>query len=187
MIVAIIAVACAGTATAAVITGAQIKNGSVTSRDVKNNNLTTRDVKNRSLLRRDFKSGQLPRGATGPQGPAGPRGPAGANGTDGFGALVYPFDATTLTDGESITLFADCHAGTFPTGGDALAFDSVTGDVSNQVVVGQGFVFDPGPISWAADFNNTTQSDVDVFVDAACANANTVLFKGKQAKRFHHR
>ena len=55
---------------ARLITGKQIKNGTV----------TTKDVKNGSLLSADFKSGQLPYGAQGPIGPQGPKGDTGDTG-----------------------------------------------------------------------------------------------------------
>lgn len=72
MLVAIIAVLLAGvgTATAAkVISGKQIKDGSVTGRDVKDGSLSAGDF-----------SGSVagPRGDQGPVGPAGPPGPAGS-------------------------------------------------------------------------------------------------------------
>ncbi len=78
-----------GTATAAtVITGANIKNGSVTGADVKNSSLTGADVKNRSIGTSDLSAGVVAAlkgaaGATGPAGPAGPAGPTGAKGADG--------------------------------------------------------------------------------------------------------
>jgi hypothetical protein len=79
------------------ITGKQIKNGSVTSAD----------VKNRSLTRRDFRRGALaspgggaaipgpagaqgPAGATGPAGPEGPLGPTGPPGPAGAEGPVGP-------------------------------------------------------------------------------------------------
>lgn len=72
-------VALGGTATATLlITGKNVKNGSLTGADVKNSSLTSVDVKDASLLARDFKTGQLPAGAQGPQGVAGPKGDPGA-------------------------------------------------------------------------------------------------------------
>lgn len=70
-------VALAGSSTAAVdkvtalITGAQIKNGSVTGADVKNKSLTAADIKGRL---------RGPRGIRGPAGAAGAQGPPGAQG-----------------------------------------------------------------------------------------------------------
>src|SRR3954451_17378322 len=66
--------ALAGGATAAVL---------ITGKDVKDGSLTGADVKNHSLVRKDFKSGQLPAGARGPQGVAGPIGPIGPQGAKG--------------------------------------------------------------------------------------------------------
>jgi hypothetical protein len=65
----VVAVVCAGlpASAARLITGRDIKDGTVTSADVKNG----------SLLKADFKSGQLPAGPRGPAGPQGPVGPAG--------------------------------------------------------------------------------------------------------------
>jgi hypothetical protein len=78
---------------ARLITGKQIKNGSV----------TTADVKNRSLTRRDFRRGVLtpsgggtaipgPGGAQGPEGPPGATGPAGPQGASGV-LKILDFDA----------------------------------------------------------------------------------------------
>jgi hypothetical protein len=70
-------VALAGSSTAAVdnvtalITGAQIKNGSVTGADVKNKSLTAADIKGR------LRGPQGLRGAAGPTGAQGPQGPPG--------------------------------------------------------------------------------------------------------------
>jgi hypothetical protein len=61
----------------------------VTGKDIKDGSVTTRDVRDGSLKARDFKPGQLPAGttgatgATGPQGPQGERGPQGATGPKG--------------------------------------------------------------------------------------------------------
>jgi hypothetical protein len=80
-------VALGSSATAAVlITGKNVKNGSLTGADIKNSSLGSGDVKDGRLLAKDFKRGQLPAGpqgrpgATGAAGPAGPAGPRGATG-----------------------------------------------------------------------------------------------------------
>jgi len=75
-------VALGGTSVAAatVITGKNVKNGSLTGKDVRNSSLTGGDVKNKSLTPSDFKgSVQGPRGETGPQGATGPPGPSNPN------------------------------------------------------------------------------------------------------------
>lgn len=77
MIVAFAALclALSGTAMAArsLITGKDIKDGSVTSADIQNGSLTAKD----------FKKGQIPAGAKGAKGDPGPAGPAGAAGASG--------------------------------------------------------------------------------------------------------
>jgi hypothetical protein len=77
-------VALGGTATAAVlITGKNVKDGTLTGKDIKNNSVASADVKDRSLLAKDFKPGQLVSGAPGPVGPAGAPGEPGAKGDKG--------------------------------------------------------------------------------------------------------
>lgn len=62
-------VATGGTSYAAVmITGKDIKNGTVSSKDIRNNTVKSKDVKNGSLRAKDFRRSDLPQG---PQGPAG--------------------------------------------------------------------------------------------------------------------
>ena len=77
-----LAVGLAGSATAAkLITGSDIKNGSLTSADVKNGSLTARDL---SRATRDGLAGaEGDTGAAGPQGPAGQKGDSGAAGPQG--------------------------------------------------------------------------------------------------------
>jgi hypothetical protein len=86
LIISILAlfVALSGTSYAlTVITGKNVRDGSLTGKDVKDNSLTSGDVRNGSLRLRDFRSGELTKGATGARGPAGPAGPAGAAGAPG--------------------------------------------------------------------------------------------------------
>lgn len=89
-----------GSATAAsLVTGRQVKDGSVAGRDVAGGSLTGRDVRDRSLTGSDLDAsvrgpvgppGQVgdqgspgPSGPTGPAGPTGPPGPAGVAGPPG--------------------------------------------------------------------------------------------------------
>ncbi|MFC7358952.1 collagen-like triple helix repeat-containing protein [Nocardioides astragali] len=76
---ALIISAGAGATASLMITGKQIKDGSV----------TTKDVKNRSLKAKDFsaKAKSKLRGPAGPAGPAGPRGATGATGPAGATGL----------------------------------------------------------------------------------------------------
>jgi hypothetical protein len=72
-----------GAAAATLITGADIKNGSITNKDIKKSAVRTKHVKNGTLLSKDFKAGQLPAGAAGPQGVPGASGDKGEPGTSG--------------------------------------------------------------------------------------------------------
>jgi collagen triple helix repeat protein len=70
-------------AAARLITGKQIKDGSIRGRDVGNSSLSGSDVRDGTLTAGDFGSGQLPAGANGVQGPVGPAGPKGDTGASG--------------------------------------------------------------------------------------------------------
>ena len=99
-----------GTATAAtLITGAQIKDGSVYGRDLANGRVSGTDVRDESLTAADF-TGSL-QGPAGPTGPTGPQGPAGASG------LQYMISPLVIPAGETETWSADCPDGKKVVGG----------------------------------------------------------------------
>jgi hypothetical protein len=78
-------------AAAVLITGAQIKDGTITTVDLADSAVTGEKVKNGSLTSQDFASGTLLRGATGAtgsQGPAGLNGPTGPTGAQGLAGLI---------------------------------------------------------------------------------------------------
>src|SRR3954447_24761124 len=86
MVVAVIALVfslggASAVAASKLITGADIKQGSVTGGDIRNGSLGGADVSNKSIQAEDLASSALP--ATGPQGPAGPTGPTGPQGIKG--------------------------------------------------------------------------------------------------------
>jgi len=87
MVVACIAVVLALTGSAfaanALITGADIKNGSVTRADLSSKTLKSLKGKRGPAGRDGFTGARGPQGDTGPQGPAGPAGPAGPQGPKG--------------------------------------------------------------------------------------------------------
>lgn len=73
---------------ALMITGRNVKDGTLTGADIKNNSVTSADIRDGSLLARDFRAGQLTSATSlqpsgGPAGPQGPAGPAGAKGDQG--------------------------------------------------------------------------------------------------------
>jgi hypothetical protein len=175
-------VALGGSSYAAIkVTGKNVKNSSLTGKDIKNSSLTTSDVTNRSLLSKDFKKGQLP---------AGPRGADGAKGTNGFGLLAYPFGASNpVAPGEAGSGFVLCPNGTFPTGGDANAVDTTSGDPVGGIVTAQGIDFDPGtgnPDGYFATWENPVGSGhtVEIDADVVCANASEIRPNGKRT-HFH--
>jgi len=86
-------VAMGGTATAAsLITGAQIKNGSITADDIKAHGLTAKVIKNGSLTAATLASGvrKGEKGATGATGASGAPGANGANGAAGAAGAAGP-------------------------------------------------------------------------------------------------
>jgi Pectinesterase len=98
----------AGLALFVALGGTAIANDSVraliTGADVRNGSLTGRDVKNRSLTRADLARGVLRRGPAGPQGPAGARGPVGPAGPDLAGATHVRVrgDRTPIQNGAAL-------------------------------------------------------------------------------------
>jgi len=150
-----------------------IRNNTVRGKDVRTETLRSSDVADRSLLARDFAAGQVP---------AGPRGPAGPAGQNGFGLLTYPINGGTLANGATAAVITDRPRGTFATGGDTFARNAANNDVTNQVLISQGFNFGTGTIGWAATVTNNTGGDVTVGVEAACANADTVSIASKRPR-----
>jgi hypothetical protein len=90
VIVALVAGATSATA-ANLITGDDIKDGSITAADIKNPTIDNEDIKKGAIIKKklskavrdalDEKGAPGPQGATGPQGPQGPTGPQGPAGT----------------------------------------------------------------------------------------------------------
>ena len=124
-------VALAGSSTAAVdnvtalITGAQIKNGSVTGADVKNKSLTAADIKGRL------------RGPQGLRGPAGPAGSQGAPGPPGIQRLVSVSASKPAPMDGFDSVIATCPAGMVAVSG---GFDTDSdGAISSSKSQGTGW------------------------------------------------
>ncbi|GAA2115748.1 hypothetical protein [Nocardioides bigeumensis] len=142
-------VSSAATATAAaLITGKDVKDGSLTGKDVRDGRLSGADVKDESLTPSDVAGGALgptgpagPAGARGPTGPAGPAGltgPKGNTGPQGFtgppgttGASGLEYVVVGQSIGAVSTEFwqADCPAGKEALGG------GVSSSVVNKTIV----------------------------------------------------
>lgn len=74
-----------GATASLLITGKQIKDGTVTSRDVKNRSLKVKDLSTKAKAK--LKGATGPRGAAGPAGPQGPAGTSGLPGLPGLQGL----------------------------------------------------------------------------------------------------
>jgi Collagen triple helix repeat (20 copies) len=79
------------------LTGTDLKNGSVTGKDLKNRSVTTYDVRDGSLMAKDFKFGQLPAAAAGAQGIRGFKGDTGSTGAAGATGETGETGATGAT------------------------------------------------------------------------------------------
>lgn len=85
---ALIVSAGAGATASLMITGKQIKDGSVTTKDVKNRSLKVKDLSAKARNKLRGATGPAgPRGATGATGATGPAGPAGPTGLQGLQGL----------------------------------------------------------------------------------------------------
>lgn len=147
LVISLVALASAGTtATAASL---------VTGKDVRNGTLTGADVKNRSLRGADVARGTIPadrlttaaraslRGATGPAGTAGPQGAPGPQGVPGaFKKIVSRSATASYTGGDGIigqekTATALCEAGEQLISGGYFAPTATVGGDPQFVVTGQ--------------------------------------------------
>jgi hypothetical protein len=143
------------TATAAtLITGADVRNGS----------LTGADVRDRSLRGTDLRAGTIPanrliraaraglRGATGPAGPAGATGPAGPAGPPATSTVVTRSGTVSFTGGDgqigqTKEATVHCQAGeSFVSGGFFAPTATVAGD-PNFVVTGSTPVVGDGDVA----------------------------------------
>lgn len=105
-----------GIAAGPMITGKNVKAGSLTGRNIKKGSITATQIKDGSLLAVDFKRGQLPQGTKGDQGPAGAPGAPGAPGATNvtMRRVVANVNPTTFA-----TAAVSCNPGERATGGGA--------------------------------------------------------------------
>ncbi len=188
MVVAALAltIALGGTATAAgiLITGKQVKDGSLTGRDVKNSTVFGRDIANRSLTGLDVKDQSLtpadfsgsvqgPAGPPGPQGPQGLQGLQGGQGVPGVpgpkgdpgapgatNVVVRTASAGTVPSGIHASLPAMCDAGERAVGGGARLSSVGGGSVleASSPLEGDGTTAENGdtPAGWFSSIKNTS-------------------------------
>ena len=119
-IAAVIALsASTGAVASALITGADVKNGTLTSADLKNDGVKGKDIRDGSLTSGDLsaaalsalKGAQGPAGPAGPAGPTGATGPMGATGTPGVSALQFVTAAESVAPGANGIAAVSCPDG----------------------------------------------------------------------------
>ena len=147
----------AGSATAAVVvTGKQIKDGTVTTADIKNGTLESLDVKDESLTQADFFETVA--------GPAGPKGDTGAPGTNGTSGLVYIVEGADVGKRSTRIVTATCPPGTH----------AVSGGGSNT---GRGHLVETTPTNsfgegWRVIYRNTTDTAISAYAWALCVTVS---------------
>lgn len=153
-------VALGGTAVAGtqlLVTGRNVKDGSLTGADIKAGSLGARTLSPKA--RRTFKGNTGARGATGAQGPAGlqgpsgAQGPAGAQGALGVGITTTAATGTDATDYQDLTPLGSLQ---LTTAGDYVIFTTFTADNtgSNNEYLNCGYRF-AGQINGAAGADTT--------------------------------
>ena len=176
--VVVLTIGVGGTAGAvSLVTGKQIKDGTVRSCDVGNGSLTGADVADRSLSAADFNgSVRGPAGAPGPEGAAGPRGPQGAvgpkgeqgvkgdPGAPGVSGLRYAIsEATSVAAGSKKGLYVYCD------GQQVLAGGLSTSAFADQAQLAQSAPLNGG-VGWYVSVKNAGPSDMTVYGWAVCAS-----------------
>jgi|1185.fasta_scaffold321878_1 hypothetical protein len=146
-----------GTAVArGLVTGRQIKDGSLTSVDLKADRAVTgADLRDGTLTAAKLSS--LPQGPPGVQGPPGP---TGVSGLDNFD--YRRTDAVPIGRGNDVAIDVPCATGTVVGGGASSASTEVRMEESRPIADGSG---------WRILVFNESAVDVDVFGWAVCVGA----------------
>ena len=185
-LIAVLAVvfATAGSATAAkLITGAQIKNGSISSADIKNGSLSASDLSQKAVQQvadsgtvpGSANSGSAVPGPAGPAGPAGPKGDAGAQGSQGPQGPAGPVNMSSINvvrvreyfSGENVAAAAAaCPAGQRAISGTATAI----GNTLNASDTNDGR---NGWIALGTDFSGSSETYVEA--SAFCVDTGSAI------------
>lgn len=179
-IVALVLSSAGGATALTMISGKQIRDGSITGADVKNHSLTARDFRGSISAGSQTVNPGAPGegGRDGANGTAGASGAAGSNGKDAFGTLDYNVATFTAPVDDTSTGHVDCPAGLHALGGGAESPESA------RVLPGDFAILDsypaarggtaPGNEGWAVVVSNSGDGDVAVHVRVVCAPAGTV-------------
>ena len=160
----------AGAGAASLITGRQIKDGTVTGRDIRDH----------SLRPKDAKAGVIRRGLQGPQGPQGlagtEPGPTGPSGRDGLGGVVTVVSPAAFTIPAQVggtpgvaSSGVECPSGWSALGGGVSGADA--GSVTAMKVTRSMPVFTAAlvPTGWQVTVVNSSGADIGAFVWTRCA------------------
>ena len=172
-VLAIIVSVSASASAALIITGKQIKNGTVTTKDVKDGNLKTNDFSASAL--NVLKGATGPAGPAGATGPAGAVGPAGATGAAGVSGYQTVYNTANIPAGTAGTATATCPAGKKPVGGGALVGllnnPDLHIEMSAPTTASGSFLGDPIN-SWSIRMRNEDGAARLAWVVAICITAN---------------
>jgi hypothetical protein len=171
-----------GSFAAKLITGKDIKNGSITGKDIKKKSLTGKQVKDKSLTGKDVKDGSIGAGdlATGTLEPSmkAVRVTATAAATEDAARAAAP-EQVLFAKGP-LTVYGKC-------------FTNTTGPVTHAVVyiktTTNGAVFDSGDESLdggalATDYLNTGTPEIDRALWGVTASTNDTIYDGNNSAEF---
>jgi len=149
----------AGSATAGVVvTGKQIKDGSITNADLKDASLQGRDFQDGSLTQTDFTTPVL--------GPSGPEGDRGPDGTPGHAGLVYVVEPMSIPKGATRTWGAMCPSGTrVISGGGSTGTSAIT-------LLTESAPIDDAGSGWWVGIHNQAKGTVAGYAWALCVTAS---------------
>lgn len=159
------------------ITGADIKDGTVTTADIRNGTIRVGDLSTSAVQTLKGVRGPTgpsgpvgPRGAAGAEGAVGPRGPVGpvgAAGVSGYEVLQARSDAVSLTNGTSFRVTARCPEGKVVVGGHA----STEYGTAALAVWSHPSAAEPSK-EWVAGVDGLFQQGERVLLTLYCIDAN---------------
>lgn len=181
----VLAAALGGSAgAAALLTGKDIKDGSISGRDIRTSSVQGSDVKDGSLTGADFagsvagppgpqgpagpKGDRGPAGIAGPAGPAGPQGPAGPpgpTGPAGISGLSYHISGPVTVGAKSYkTWTVECPAG-----------KAISGGVSSNYYGSRLYMTAPSNnrAGWVLGMYNEYDYAMDIYGWVVCASATS--------------
>lgn len=153
-----------GAEAAALITGANIKDGTVAGIDVRNSSLNGLDVRDENLTTADY-AGDV----TSPRGPRGDQGAPGADGVEVAGLAISKL--TTVGGKKVATADAFCDPGQIAIGGGVRIVPNFQVETLDSAPFGV-----PSPLSgagWSVRVENPTSSPAEFFSFAVCAEVTS--------------